>query len=473
MDENFLLTTSAAQSLYHECAEALPVIDYHNHLNVRDLSEKRRFKNLTQLWLAGDPYKHRAMRICGVAEKYITGEASEYEKFEAWMDSLPKLIGNPLYDWSVLEMKRVFGISLIPGDTKSRDLWEETGKQLANPEFTAPGLLKKFHVEYASPCASLTENLEPFATLSAQEALEERSAVIAPSLRGDTLTGIDRKTITELEQIIHMTILTLEDFFCAIEKRLEAFEQAGCRFSDHALDNGFVYYKEDGKNEERFRKLQRECSFSMEEKHSMEEVLSPEDRGRLFSAVLRFLAASYAKRGWTMQLHIGAQRSTSTRLRRLAGPAGGFAGIGNGCDVQSLTDMLDDFEKGKWGMPRIILFTLNPADNAVMSVLSGSYSQDGVSGKITQGPAWWWCDHLYGMREVFENNSAFGVLSVFAGMTTDSRSFLSFVRHEYFRRALCGWIGEKVEKGEMIASDRLLKNLVQDVCYKNAKKLVS
>lgn len=461
MNENFLLTTPAAQSLYHECAEALPVIDYHNHLNVIDLAGKRKFENLTQLWLIGDPYKHRAMRICGVAEKYITGEASEYEKFEAWMKTLPKLLGNPLYDWSILEMKRVFGISLVPGDTKSRDLWEETGKQLASPEFTAPGLLNKFHVEYASPCASLTENLEPFATLSAQKATKERSAVIVPSLRGDTLTGIDRKTITELEQITHMPILTLEDFFCAIEKRLEVFEQAGCRFSDHALDNGFVYYREDGKNEERFRKLQ------------MKGGLSPEDRGRLFSAVLRFLAASYAKRGWTMQLHIGAQRSTSTRLRRLAGPAGGFAGIGNGCDVRSLTDMLDDFEQGKWGMPGIILFTLNPADNAVMSVLSGSYSQDGVSGKITQGPAWWWCDHLYGMREVFENSSAFGVLSVFAGMTTDSRSLLSFVRHEYFRRALCGWIGEKVQRGEMTAPDRLLKKLVQDVCYENAKKLIS
>lgn len=171
-----------------------------------------------------------------------------------------------------------------------------------------------------------------------------------------------------------------------------------------------------------------------------------------------------------MQLHIGAQRFTSSRLRAVAGPAGGFAGIGNCCNVKSLTQMLDDFEKGPYGMPGVILFTLNPADNAVMSVLSGSYSRDGAEGMVQQGPAWWWCDHLYGMREVFENLASFGVLSVFVGMTTDSRSILSFVRHEYFRRAFCGWLGEKAEKGEWDVSEAQLKKLVEDVCYFNAQK---
>ena len=201
--------------------------------------------------------------------------------------------------------------------------------------------------------------------------------------------------------------------------------------------------------------------------------MEKEDQIRLTSDILRFLAGAYARRGWTMQLHIGAQRNTSTRLRTIAGPAGGFAGIGSGCDVSSLTGMLDDFEQGPHGLPRVILFTLNPADNAVMSVLSGSYSQDGIIGKVQQGPAWWWCDHLYGMREVFESISASGVLSTFIGMTTDSRSLLSFVRHEYFRRALCGWIGEKAARGEFPAEESLLKTLVENVCYRNAKNVVT
>lgn len=460
MDDNFLLNTPLSQRLFHECAQRLPVIDYHNHLNVHDLAGRRSFQNLAQLWLTGDPYKHRAMRICGVAEKYITGEASELEKFDAWMCTLPKLIGNPLYDWSILEMKRVFGIELKPGVTDSRHLWEETGQLLAQPEFSAPGLLEKFHVEYASPCALLTEELEPFSEFAALNGPSYFGPALAPSLRGDNLVDVNIQTLDALEQITQMRVTSLEEYFCAIEKRLDEFEQAGCRFSDHALDDGFIYLQDDGRDEERFQALRQG------------EELEQDDSKRLSCAVLKFLASSYARRNWTMQLHIGARRSTSSRLRALAGPAGGFAGIGSCCDVRSLTCMLDEFEKGRWGMPRIILFTLNPADNAVMSVLSGSYSQDGVSGKITQGPAWWWCDHLYGMREVFENISAFGVLSTFVGMTTDSRSLLSFVRHEYFRRALCGWIGDKAEKGEMEASKDMLRTLVEDICYNNAKKLL-
>lgn len=447
MDNNFLLNTPLSQRLYHECAKDLPLIDYHNHLSIDDFKADRRFSNLAELWIVSDPYKHRAMRICGVEEKYITGDVEDYEKFKAWMLALPKLIGNPLYDWSILEMKRIFGIELEPDTADCMEIWNFTNSKLAEDEYSALGLLSRFNVEYAAPCASLTDDISAFLGLKN----------IAPSLRGDNIVEIASGTVKKLETLTGISINTMEHFFQAISKRLDDFHEARCRFSDHALDNGFIYFEDDGLNGKRFEKLMDTGS------------LDKEDAKYLASEILRHLSAEYSKRRWIMQLHIGAERYTSTRLRTIAGPAGGFAGIGNSCDVKSLTGMLDSLEKSPEGLPRTLLFTLNPADNAVMSVLSGSYSQDGIAGKVQQGPAWWWCDHLYGMKEVFENISAFGVLSVFLGMTTDSRSILSLVRHEYFRRALCGWLGEKAAKGEMPDSFEVLKKLVSNVCYNNAK----
>ena len=453
MDKNFLINNQIAQRLYHECAEKLPIIDYHNHLCVSDLAEDKQFKNLAELWIAADPYKHRAMRILGVDEKYITGDGEDYDKYMAWMDTLAQLQGNPLYDWSILEMKRVFDIELTPETADYNEIWNLANKKLQESKYSALGILSKFNVEYAAPCTSINDNLSLFYELKQ----------VSPSLRGDNIVNITPKTINELSLLTQIEINTLDDFFRAISKRLDEFNALGCRFSDHALDNGFIYYEDDGLNNERFQKL-------------FHNTLSDIDRKRLFSAILRGLAKEYAKRGWTMQLHIGAQRETSTRLRRIAGPAGGYAGIGNCCDVISLTKMLDDFENpqkspdGPTELPNILLFTLNPADNAVMSVLSGAFTQAGVRGKVQQGPAWWWCDHLFGIRESFETISAFGVLSAFIGMTTDSRSILSMVRHEYFRRALCGWLGEKAEKGELPDSFEVLKQIVYQVCYGNAKK---
>lgn len=451
MNENFLLTTPLARSLFHDCAQSLPIIDYHNHLAVQDLVQDRRFENLAQLWLLSDPYKHRAMRICGVPEHFITGEASDYEKFSAWMQTLPKLVGNALYDWSILEMKRIFDLDLVPGVTDTAWLWQQTEQMLSQPGYTARALLDKFHVEYAAPCAAVGEAIDVYRDFEN----------LAPSLRADDLLVPTAQTLHNLEHLTGLSIRTREDFRQAVVQRLDSFLQAGCRFADHALDNGFCYRADDGRNDVRFAML---CSGA---------ALSESDTVLLASDTLRFLAAEYAKRGWTMQLHIGAQRTTSTRLRQLAGPAGGFAGIGSGVDVTSLTRMLDDFEQSSVGMPRILLFTLNPADNAVMSILSGSYSQDGVAGKVQQGPAWWWCDHLQGMREVFEHIAAYGVLWVFIGMTTDSRSLLSFVRHEYFRRAFCGWLGEKAARGEINAPAEQLKQLVYAVCYGNAKHIAT
>ena len=450
MNENYLLNTPLSQWLFHECVKDLPIIDYHNHLNVGALIRGKRFQNIADLWLLCDPYKHRAMRICGISERFITGNAEAVDKFRAWMSVLPRLIGNPLYDWSVLEMKRIFDIDLVPEIAEADQDWKQTYAMSREKGYTHLSLLSEFHVEYAAPCMEITEEVSMFAGLDH----------LVPSMRGDSVVNVSARTIEELEEMTGMPVETLEDYFRAISIRLEEFEKAGCRFADHALDDGFLYFPKDGKCGELFGRVRRG------------EDLDDTENKRLSSEILRFLAGEYGRRGWMMQLHIGAQRYTSSRLRMLTGSSGGYAGIGNCCSVRDLTRMLDDFERGKYGLPRILLFPMNPADNAVMSALSGSYSEDGVPGKVQQGPAWWWCDHLYGMRETFENISSFGVLSVFIGMTTDSRSILSFVRHEYFRRALCGWIGSKVESGEISASREMLRKLVTDISYFNARKLI-
>lgn len=440
IDNNFLLTTSLAQELYHDCAATLPIVDYHNHLDVKDLAVNRRYENLTELWIQSDPYKHRAMRILGIDEKYITGDGEAFEKFRAWMHVLPRLIGNPLYDWAMLEFKRVFDMDLNPESMDIKAIWNYTKEQLAKKEYSACNLLLKFNVEYCAPCALLTEDISLFQSLDN----------ISPSMRGDNIVDITKDTIDQLNG----DITTLDGLFEVISKRLNEFHSMGCRFADHALDNGFIYYKDDGLNHERFQRLLEGKPIA--------------DKHHLSSEILRRLASEYAKRDWTMQLHMGAQRYTSTKLRTISGATGGFAGIGE-IDIANLTTMLDDFEKSPEGLPKTVLYTMNPGDNAKLSVLTGSYFQGTTAGKVQQGPAWWWSDHLYGIRETFESISSFGVLHVFIGMTTDSRSILSMVRHEYFRRALCGWLGEKAQKGEIPNSLGLLKELVYHICYYNAK----
>ncbi|MGI6279622.1 MAG: glucuronate isomerase [Acutalibacteraceae bacterium] len=448
MNRDFFLTTDAAKQLYKVYAKDLPIIDYHNHLSIPDISENKRYLNITDLWISPDPYKHRAMRMCGLPERLITGDSTDKEKFTAWCEIFPKLVGNPLYIWSLMELSVIFGIVETPNAQNAEEIYKKANDCLAQNETTPSTFFDKFKVEYAGPCASLCDDLVTF----------ENSTHLAPSLRGDNIVEPTAEFIKTLSEKTGINIKSLDDLKAAICARLDRFHAVGCRFSDHALDNGFSFIPDDGKNGKRFEALLNGESLTKEDKKSLQ------------CSLIVFLGSEYAKRNWTMQLHIGAARFTSTRLRALAGAAGGYAAIGNSTDVSSLLTLLDTLEQNG-GLPKTILFPLNPADNALISVISGSYSKDNMAGLITQGPAWWWCDHKQGILDVLENTAAFGVLANFAGMTTDSRSFLSLVRHDYFRRVLCGWLGEKLEKGEFPLSISELGQIVNDICYLNAKKM--
>ncbi|MBP5638490.1 MAG: glucuronate isomerase [Victivallales bacterium] len=441
MDSDFLLRDALARQLFN-VVKGFPIIDWHNHLSIKDLSLDRQFGDLTELWIASDPYKHRAMRICGVPEKYITGSVPNFKKYEAWSWTLPQLVGNPLYDWSRLELHRIFGIEEDLTPATAEKIWRQANEQLSNPEFSACGLLKRFNVEYAAPCTQLGEPLQPFASLKS----------IVPSLRGDDILALTHPLFTEVRD--------LSELHSRLENEIGKLHAAGCRFADHALDNGFQYVQDDGKNGQRFEKF-------------IQGHLPEKERCALSCYMLRFLASQYAKLGWTVQLHVGAQRKTSSRLRSQTGTAGGYASIGNSCNLSSLTSLLDDLECSDAGLPRVIFYTLNPTDHAMFAVLSGSFPGDGERGKVTLGPAWWYCDHIHGMKDCFENIAAYGVLSVFPGMTTDSRSLLSFVRHEYFRRVFCAWLAEKAAREEIPSDYSILKDIAEKVCYFNAKAMIN
>lgn len=451
MKKDFLLNTELAGSLYRSCASRLPIIDYHNHLNISDIKSNRRFRNLYELWIQPDPYKHRAMRMCGVPEKYITGEATDEEKFASWCYIFPKLAGGPLYHWSLMELEDVLEIREVPDQGNWKLIWEHGQGYMDRNVISAESILDRYKVEYASPCASFLED-------PAEYKIGNR---VAASLRGDAAVYPDKEFIQGLEAITEVRIDSLDDYLRAVSLRLEAFEAAGCRFADHSLDNGFRYYREDGQNGARFLRL-------------IGEILDKEDKDALASAVLRHLACEYARRGMMLQLHMGAQRQTSTRLRQYAGAAGGYAAIGNSLDIHSLTEFLDDVERQSGaGLPKVILFALNPADHGMLSSLAGSYSKDHVPGLVTQGPAWWWCDHGHGIRSVLDHTAVYGLLSNFAGMTTDSRSFLSFVRHDYYRRILCDWMAERVLRQDMPKKPEILESLIYDMCYGNGAAMIT
>ncbi|MEM9830360.1 MAG: glucuronate isomerase [Bacteroidota bacterium] len=457
IDNNFLLPNRLAQELFHEVAASLPIIDYHNHIDPASLAENRQYENITQLWLSLDPYKHRLMRINGVAEEKITGTASDYDKFMAWACTLPQTLGNPLYHWSTLELQRAFGIEELLNEKNAPDIWHYANQQLQQEQYRTVDLIQGWGVQVLSTSDDLLDDLYPH-----QQATLAHSLSVYPSLRGDSVVAFANPQyhswLGKLGEQTHSIISSLQEYQAAIEQKLAYFDEAGCRLADHALDANFTFdLPSETQATEYFSQLING------------KTLDKQEAQQLTSYLLTFLGKCYAQRGWILQLHIGAQRKTSTRLQNITGGAGGFACIGNSANIDSLTRMLDALEQDN-SLPKVILYPLNPADYAAMASLTGSFSEDGVSGKIQLGPAWWYNDHFEGIQyhlKVLANHS---MLSQFVGMTTDSRSPLSFCRHEYFRRVLCNTLGTWVEEGHLPKDMTMLSELVQNLCYGNAQR---
>ncbi|WPJ94850.1 glucuronate isomerase [Coraliomargarita algicola] len=450
-----LLHKPIARRLFHEVAAGLPIIDFHNHLDTRALADNHQFDNIAQLWVSSDPYKHRAMRIAGVPEYEITGNCSDRIKFNHWAQTLPQTIGGPLHAWTSLELQRYFQIE-TPLDPHSADtIWTSCNKQLTRPSYSARGLLNRLGVTTVCTSDRLLDDLSAHEQL----AQSDYSVAVFPSLRADDICAVDQAHhldwVQQLASLTSRQITDAETFWAAIEQRLDVFDALKCRLSDHALDD-FHY-----------ETVNPSTTQQLLNQHLQGQALSHNAQQALRSGMLLQLGIAYARRGWTLQLHIGAQRATSSRLRQLAGPAGGYASIGNTTDIPSLCRFLDQVE-AHGQLPRTILYPLNPNDYAPLATLTGSYASDDIAGLVQLGPAWWFNDHDLGIREHLYQLSRYGILHSFIGMTTDSRSLLSMVRHEYFRRVLCAWISEQVEAGHLPNNFAALSQLVRALCYENA-----
>lgn len=423
MNENFLLKSDGALRLYFEVAKDLPIIDFHNHIAVADIKTDKKYDTIVDLWLTPDPYKHRLMRICGVDEHFITGDAEPIEKFQKYCEVFPLLAGNPVYDWSRMELSAVFGIEDAINSQNAKRIYDKTNEMLHSPEFSTKGILSRFNIEYQSPVATLLEDISSF-----------NGTTVAPSLRADDLLSPTEKFKTELSAKSGVAISDDATYLKAVAVMLDRFAAKGCRFADHSLDTEFFKDDLDGKKTD----------------------------------LLVALGNEYAKRGWTLLLHLNAKRSTSPRLRSIAGPAGGFAAAGESFNISAVADFLGRMEQ-KGALPDTVLFPLNMSDQAPLAILQGSFSEDGTPSKVQLGPAWWWCDHKLGIENTLNSIASFGVVSQFIGMTTDSRSILSFVRHDYFRRLVCSWLDEQNIKGEWDMPLDIQNEIIKKICYENAK----
>jgi glucuronate isomerase len=463
INDNFLLMNKTAERLYHEFAKDLPIIDYHNHLPVAEIAENKKFENLTQIWLYGDHYKWRAMRTNGVNEKYCTGEASDWEKFLAWAETVPYTLRNPLFHWTHMELKNPFGISgKILNKESAKEIWEHCNKLLQNDDFSTRGLFKHFNVKVVCTTDDPLDSLEHHKKFLDNELPGTK---IFPAFRPDKSMAVENLNLfslwfNKLQELTNEQINTFEKYIDAIRKRHDFFHENGCRLSDHGID---FPYAEDYSQHEIEKIFQKIISAK---ELSTEEILK-------FKSVMMYeLGIMDYEKNWVQQLHIGALRNNNTRMYKILGPDTGFDSIGDFNIAESLVKFLDKLDKSS-KLAKTIIYNLNPKDNEVIATIIGSFQDGSVRGKMQFGSAWWFLDQKDGMERQINALSNMGLLSRFIGMLTDSRSFLSFSRHEYFRRILCNLIGEDIEKGVIPNSDELVVPLIKDVCYNNAERYFS
>lgn len=458
--DDFLLRSEPAGRLYVQFARDLPIVDYHCHLDPATIAQNVGFDEIVDLWIAGDPYKWRAMRLNGIPEPAITGDAPAETKFGAWALTVPRLVGNPLFHWSAMELQRFFGITETLCEKNAARIRHACNEQLQAPEFRAQDLLRRSNVECFCTSDDWTDGLEH------HDAMRQASCGITmlPSLRADRALAVDspeyRSWLDHVSATTGIAVVDLDSLKDAMRALLNRFARSGCRMADHGLiDTTFALISKDD-------------SESLFARVTHGKRLSVAEVAGLRSAILVVLMKEYARCGWIVQLHLGAERFTSTRLRQLCGPAGGFATIGSSLKVEPLCQLFDHMEKQD-ALPRTILYPLNPSDYDMLATLTGSFAEDGVAGKIQLGPAWWYNDHYDGIRRQLRAVASYSMLGRFVGMTTDSRSLLSMVRHDYFRRLLCDLIGGWVAEGNLPDDDALLGPLIRDVCYGNANRLLA
>jgi glucuronate isomerase len=459
MDDHFLLSNETAIKLYHDFAKDMPIIDYHCHLSPQQIFENKSFENITEAWLYGDHYKWRAMRANGIEERYVTGGegVTDYERFEAWAKSVPQTIGNPLYQWSHLELRRYFGVYELINEKNAPFIWEQVNAKLATGQFKARDLVKMSNVEVICTTDDPVDSLEYHIAI---KDLEDFNVQVLPSFRPDKALEINRATFLEwigkLGEAAAMTINSYDALLEALAARVKFFDVVGCKVSDHALD--YVAYAETTKADAAaiFAKALNGVTVSMEEEKQYK------------TYTLLFLGRLYAERGWAMQFHINAARNNSSRMFGKLGPDTGFDSINDSVVAYPLTRLLDALDTDD-ALPKTIVYSLNAKDNDVLGSIIGSFQGGGVPGKIQLGSAWWFNDTKNGMLDQMNTLANQGLLSRFVGMLTDSRSFLSYTRHEYFRRLLCNLLGEWVENGEAPQDMELLGEMVQNISYRNAK----
>jgi glucuronate isomerase len=457
LDENFLLQSRTARVLYHEFAKDMPIIDYHNHLPPQQIAADFQFENITQAWLYGDHYKWRAMRTNGINEKYCTGSASDREKFEQWAVTVPYTLRNPLYHWTHLELQRYFGIKDILSPATAGKIYDECNEKLNSPEFSVHNLLRKMKVETLCTTDDPVDSLEDHQQIRGSD-FEIR---VLPAFRPDKAMNAENiealnDYINRLEQVTDMSIGDIDSYLTALRKRHDYFAANGCSVSDHGLEQ---MYAEDYTDEEIrtiFNKIRTKQSLSGS------EIL------KFKSAMLFHFAIWDHEKGWVQQYHIGALRNNNTRMLQQLGPDTGWDSIGDFSQARSLSKFLCKLDEENQ-LAKTIIYNLNPADNEMIATMIGNFNDGSVAGKVQFGSAWWFLDQKDGMTKQINALSNMGLLSRFVGMLTDSRSFMSFPRHEYFRRLLCNLIGEDVENGELPDDQEWLGKVVKDICYHNAK----
>ena len=468
IDKDFLLQTETAQKLFHQQAEKLPIIDYHCHLNPKEIAEDHRFSSITELWLGGDHYKWRAMRSNGVNEKYITGDASDWEKFQKWAETMPYCMRNPLYHWTHLELRTAFGIEKLLNANTAREIFEECNEKLKEPGFSARGLMLHYNVETVCTTDDPADDLRYHQAYAAEIANVQCSTLnaqfpkVLPTWRPDKAMAIEnpevyKAYIEKLGASAEQNISTYDDLLDVLQQRHDFFASLGCRLSDHGINE---FYAEEFTESEIKQIFQKVMSGKQ---------ATPEEVNKFRSALLLEFARQDAKAGWTQQFHYGAMRNNNSRMFKQLGPDTGYDSIGTWNTSRQLSRFLDRLDS-EGHLAKTILYCLNPSDNEMLATMLGNFQEGPTPGKIQFGSGWWFNDQLDGMERQMNALSLLGLLSRFVGMLTDSRSFLSYPRHEYFRRQLCNMIGQDVDDGKLPAEEMpFIEQMIRDISYYNAK----